>query len=80
MNAAFATLLFAHVTGDRVGDWLITHGLKIVVILAVVLAVFVFLRIAVPPVIDAAVRRQMLGRPAEETSKRSATLVNAFLR
>ncbi len=80
MNGALATLLFAHVTGDRVGDWLITHGLKIVVILAVVLAVFVFLRIAVPPVIDAAVRRQMLGRPAEETSKRSATLVNAFLR
>ncbi|MGA2285324.1 MAG: mechanosensitive ion channel family protein [Dehalococcoidia bacterium] len=79
MNAALA-LLFARVTGDRVGDWLITHGLKIVVILAVVLAVFVFLRIAVPPVIDAAVRRQMLGRPAEETSKRSATLVNAFRR
>ncbi len=80
MNAALATLLFARVTGDRVGDWLITHGLKIVVIVAVILAVFVFLRIVVPPVIDAAVRRQMLGRPAEETSKRSATLVNAFLR
>ncbi len=77
MNDALAPL-FARVTGDRAGDWLITHGVKIVVILFVVLAIIVFLRIAVPPIIDAAVKRQMLGRPAEEVSKRSATLVNAF--
>jgi small conductance mechanosensitive channel len=80
MNRAIAFPLFARVTGDRVGDWLITHGLKIVLILAVIAVLFIVLRIAVPPVIDAAVRRQMLGRPAEETAKRAATLVNAFLR
>jgi small conductance mechanosensitive channel len=80
MNAATTSLLFARVTGDRIGDWLITHGVKIVSIVAVIAVVFVVLRIAVPPVIDATVRRQMTGRPAEETAKRSATLVNAFLR
>jgi moderate conductance mechanosensitive channel len=80
MNAALMSPLFARVTGDRIGDWLITHGLKIVVIVAVIAVIFVVLRMAVPPVIDATVRRQMTGRHAEETTKRSATLVNAFLR
>ena len=80
MNAALTSLLFACITGDRVTDWLVTHGLRIVVIVAVVAVVFLVFRAVVPHVVEATVRRQMAGRPEEETSKRATTLVNAVLR
>jgi len=80
MNAALTSLLFARITGDRVTDWLVTHGLRIVVIVAVVAVVFLVFRAVVPHVVEATVRRQMTGRPEEETSKRAKTLVNAVLR
>jgi len=80
MNAALTSLLFARITGDRVTDWLVTHGLRIVVIVAVVALVFLVFRAVVPHVVEATVRRQMAGRPEEETSKRAKTLVDAVLR
>ncbi|MCJ7492497.1 MAG: mechanosensitive ion channel family protein [Dehalococcoidia bacterium] len=80
MNAALTSPLFARITGDRVTDWLVTHGLRIVVIVAVVAVVFLVFRAVVPHVVEATVRRQMTGRPEEETSKRAKTLVNAVLR
>ena len=80
MNAALTSPLFARITGDRVTDWLVTHGLRIVVIVAVVAVVFLVFRAVVPHVVEATVRRQMAGRPEEETSKRATTLVNAVLR
>ena len=80
MNAALTSLLFARITGDRVTDWLVTHGLRIVVIVTVVAVVFLVFRAVVPHVVEATVRRQMAGRPEEETSKRATTLVNAVLR
>jgi moderate conductance mechanosensitive channel len=80
MNAALTSPLFARITGDRVTDWLVTHGLRIVVIVAVVAVVFLVFRAIVPHVVEATVRRQMTGRPEEETSKRATTLVNAVLR
>jgi len=80
MNAALTSLLFACITGDRVTDWLVTHGLRIVVIVTVVAVVFLVFRAVVPHVVEATVRRQMAGRPEEETSKRATTLVNAVLR
>lgn len=79
MDAALPPL-FARITGDRVTDWLVTHGLRIVVIVAVVAAVFAVFRAVVPRVLEATVRRQMADRPEEETAKRSKTLVNACLR
>ena len=78
MNAG--TLFFARITGDRVTDWLVTHGLRIVVIIAVVAIVFLVFRAVVPHLVEATVRRQMAGRSAEETTKRANTLVNAVLR
>jgi len=78
MNAG--TLLFARITGDRITDWLVTHGLRIVVIVAVVAVVFLVFRAVVPHLVEATVRRQMAGRSAEETTKRAKTLVNAVLR
>ena len=78
MNAG--TLLFARITGDRVTDWLVTHGLRIVVIVAVVAVVFLVFRAVVPHLVEATVRRQMAGRSAEETTKRAKTLVDAVLR
>ncbi len=80
MNAALTSPLFARITGDRVTDWLVTHGLRIVVIVAVVAVVFLVFRAVVPHLVEATVRRQMTGRPEEETSKRARTLVNAVLR
>jgi small conductance mechanosensitive channel len=80
MNAALTSPLFARITGDRVTDWLVTHGLRIVVIVTVVAVVFLVFRAVVPHVVEATVRRQMAGRPEEETSKRATTLVNAVLR
>jgi moderate conductance mechanosensitive channel len=80
MNAALTSLLFARITGDRVTDWLVTHGLRVVVIVAVVAVVFLVFRAVVPHLVEATVRRQMTGRPEEETSKRAKTLVNAVVR
>ena len=80
MNAALTSPLFARITGDRVTDWLVTHGLRIVVIVTVVAVVFLVFRAVVPHLVEATVRRQMTGRPEEETSKRAKTLVNAVLR
>ena len=72
--------LFARITSDRVTDWLVTHGLRIVVIVAFIIVVFAVFRAVVPHVVEATVRRQMAGRPEEETSKRAKTLLNAVLR
>jgi len=80
MNAALTSPLFARITADRVTDWLVTHGLRVVVIVVVVAVVFLIFRGVVPHVVEATVRRQMTGRPEEETSKRAKTLVNAVVR
>jgi len=80
MNAALTSPLFARINADRVTDWLVTHGLRIVVIVAVIAVIVAVFRAVVPQVVEATVRRQMTGRPEEETSKRAKTLVNAVLR
>jgi len=60
---------------DRVTDWLLTHGLRILLILALALVADLVLRFVVPRVIRPTVARQMRGKPAEEIEQRSHTLV-----
>jgi len=60
---------------DRVTDWLLTHGLRILLILALALVADLVLRVLVPRVIRPTVSRQMRGKPAEEIEQRSHTLV-----
>ena len=74
------SFLFARITADRVTNWLVTNGLRIVAIIAVVLVVLAVLRAVVPRAVEAAVRRHMTGRAEEETSKRAQTLSSAVTR
>ena len=60
---------------DRVTDWLLTHGLRILLILALALVADLVLRVIVPRVIRPTVARQMRGKPGEEIEQRSHTLV-----
>jgi len=60
---------------DRVTDWLLTHGLRILLILALALVADLILRLVVPRVIRPTVARQMRGKPGEEIEQRSHTLV-----
>ena len=60
---------------DRVTDWLLTHGLRILLILALALVADLVLRFVVPRVIRPTVARQMRGKPAEEIEQRGHTLV-----
>ena len=46
---------------DRVTDWLLTHGLRILLILALALVADLVLRVIVPRVIRPTVARQMRG-------------------
>jgi small conductance mechanosensitive channel len=73
-------LLFARITGDRVTEWLVTNGVTIVVIIAVVAALLIAFRSVVPRFVDAIVRRHLDREPEEEAAKRVNTLANVFVR
>jgi small conductance mechanosensitive channel len=60
---------------ERVRDWLLTHGLRILLILALAVVADFVLRVVVPRIIRPTVARQMKGKPAEEIEQRSHTLV-----
>jgi small-conductance mechanosensitive channel len=60
---------------ERVTDWLLTHGLRILLILLLAFAGDLVLRLVVPRVIRPAVTRQMKDKPEEEIQQRIRTLV-----
>jgi small-conductance mechanosensitive channel len=60
---------------ERVTDWLLTHGLRILLILLLALVGDLVLRVLVPRVIRPAVTRQMKDKPEEEIQQRIHTLV-----
>ena len=60
---------------DRVTDWLLTQGLRILLILVIACVVDFVLRVVVLHVIRPAVARQMEGKPEEEIKQRIHTLV-----
>lgn len=64
-----------NVDWDRVTDWVLTHGLRILLILALAFVADLVLRVVVPRIIRPVVTRQMAGKPEEEIEQRSHTLV-----
>jgi len=60
---------------ERVTEWLLTHGLRIVLILVLAFVADLVVRVVVPRVIRPTVRRQMKDKPEEEIEQRSHTLV-----
>jgi small-conductance mechanosensitive channel len=60
---------------ERITDWLLTHGLRILLILVIACVVDVVLRVVVPHIIRPTVSRQMEGQPEEEIKQRIRTLV-----
>ncbi|MDP2950041.1 MAG: mechanosensitive ion channel family protein [Chloroflexota bacterium] len=68
----------ADIDWDRVTDWLLTHGLRILLILLLAAAADLLLRWLVPHAIRPAVARQMRGKPQEEIDQRTHTLVSVL--
>lgn len=60
---------------ERITDWLLTHGLRIFLILVIAIVVDLVLKVVVPRIIRPTVARQMKDKPAEEIEQRSQTLV-----
>ena len=60
---------------ERITDWLLTHGLRILFIFALAFVADIVLRVVIPRVIRPAVARQMKDKPEEEIEQRSHTLV-----
>jgi len=60
---------------ERITDWLLTHGLRILFIFALALVADIVLRVVIPRVIRPAVCHQMEGKPEEEIEQRIHTLV-----
>ena len=63
---------------DRVRDWLLTHGLRIVLIVALALLADLLLRWLVPHVLRPLVQQRMKGKPDEEVQKRLHTLTSVL--
>lgn len=63
---------------DRVRDWLLTHGLRIVLILALALAADLLLRWLVPHVLRPLLQQRMKGKPDEEVQQRLHTLTSVL--
>jgi len=63
---------------DRVRDWLLTHGLRIVLILALALLADLLLRWLVPHVLRPLLQQRMKGKPAEEVEQRLHTLTSVL--
>jgi small conductance mechanosensitive channel len=66
------------IDSDRVRDWLLTHGLRIVLIVALALAAELLLRWLVPHVLRPLVQQRMKGKPDEEVQKRLHTLTSVL--
>ena len=63
---------------DRVRDWLLTHGLRIVLILALALAADLLLRWLVPHLLRPLLQQRMRGKPDEEVQQRLHTLTSVL--
>jgi small-conductance mechanosensitive channel len=69
---------FGDIDWDRVIEWLLTHGLRILLILLLAVIADLILRFVVPHIIRPAVCRQMEGKPEEEIEQRIHTLVTVL--
>lgn len=60
-------------------DWFITHGIRVIVIILVAVALYFLLRHFVPPAVKKLVTRQMKRQPKGEVKKRVDTLSSVFV-
>ncbi len=60
-------------------DWLLEHGSRILLIVAIALALYFLLRHFVPVIVKRTVSRTMVGRPKTAIKKRSKTLSTVFI-
>lgn len=60
-------------------DWLITHGVRVLVIIIVAVVLYFLLRHFVPLLVRRFVSRQMKGQPEDEIKKRCNTLSSVFV-
>lgn len=65
---------------SSVTDWLTEHGLRILLILVVCLAVYYGLRRVIPPILRRAVSAQMRGSDEEEVGQRAHTLSGVLVK
>jgi len=72
---ALLLVTFGDIDWDRITDWLLTDGLRILLILILALVADLALRVVVPRVIRPTVARHMEGKPEEEIEQRSRTLI-----
>jgi small-conductance mechanosensitive channel len=68
------------VTMAQARDWLATHGLRSVIIIAAALVAQAMVRHVVPPAVRRAVYRSALDTDPDELAKRAATLSDVFTR
>jgi small conductance mechanosensitive channel len=60
-------------------DWFATHGIRVLVIIIVSVALYFLLRRFVPPLVHRSVSQQMKKQPKDEIKKRSDTLARVFV-
>lgn len=70
----------AAVSWSDVTDWLLTHGVRIFLVLVVLVVAQQVVARAVPPAIRRAIARQLEGKPEEEIQQRSDTLIHVVQR
>ena len=63
---------------DRVRDWLLTHGLRIALVVALALLADLLLRWLVPHVLRPLLQQRMKGKPVEEVEQRLHTLTSVL--
>lgn len=64
---------------DAVYDWFIAHGIRILAVILISIALYFLLRRFVPFLVKRVVEQRMKGQPDEETKKRVNTLSSVFI-
>jgi small conductance mechanosensitive channel len=76
---SLTALLVAGISQDRVTDWLVTHGARIVGIIVVLGIMLLVFRHMVPRFLDTTIRARMEDQPEVEIEKRTKTLTSVFV-
>jgi len=63
-----------------VNDWLVTHGIRVLIIIVIAVILYFLLRRLVPPVVKRAVSRGRKRQPKKEVAKRADTLSSFFVK
>ncbi|MCX7911498.1 MAG: mechanosensitive ion channel family protein [Dehalococcoidales bacterium] len=67
------------ITSKAVEEWFMSHGIRVVIILLVGMALWFFVRHTLPPLVDRTIGRPQKGESREGVKKRANTLLSVFL-